>query len=119
MSWLGGLLGSRRAVKTIGSSGDGVILGSRCCLSSNTMNTGCSTDFAAAAVCEAPRRVRDELAVGFDGRMSAAVVVAAALAATAAGVEVGVAGVAENAGAGAGVVAAAYKSAADCAWLVC
>lgn len=82
------------------------------------MNTGCSTDFAAAAVCEAPRCVQDELAVGFDERMSAAVVVVAAPAATAAGVAVGVAGVAENAGAGAGV-AAAYKSAVDCAWLVC
>lgn len=115
-----GLLGSRRAVKTIGNSGDGVIFGYRCCLSSNTMNTGCSTDFAAAAVCEATRRVQGELAVGFDGRMSAAAVAAAALAATAAGVEVGVVGVAENAGVGAGVgVAAAYKSAAGCAGLAC
>jgi len=86
------------------------------------MNTGCSTDFAAAAVCEASRCVQDELAAGFGERMSAAVVAAAAPAATAAGVEVGVAGVAENAGAGAGAgagVAAAYKSAVDCAWLVC
>lgn len=94
------------------------------------MNTGCSTDFAAAAVCEAPRCVQGELAAGFDdGRMSAMMaVVAAALAATAAGVEVGVAGVAEDAGAGAGVgvgagadagVAAAYKSVVDYAGLVC
>lgn len=87
-------------------------------LSSNTKNTGCSIDFAAAAVCEAPRCVQDELAAGFGERMSAAVVVAAALAVTAADVEVGVAGVAENAGAGVGA-AAAYKSAANCAGLVC
>jgi hypothetical protein len=80
---------------------------------------GCSTDFAAAAVCEAPRCVQGELAVGFDEHMSAVVVAAAALAATAAGVEVGVADVTEDAGAGAGVAAAAYKSAVDCVALVC
>lgn len=88
-------------------------------LSSNTKNTGCSTDFAAAAVCEEPCCVQDELAAGFGERMSAAVVAAVALAATAAGVEVGVARVVENAGAGVVGVAAAYMSAADCAGLVC
>lgn len=46
------------------------------------------------------------------------VVVAAALAATAAGVEVGVAGMDEDTGADAGV-AAAYKSVVDYAGLVC
>lgn len=101
--------------KASGIGGGGVVLGSRFYLSSNTKNTGCSTGFAAAAVCEVPHRVQGELVVGFDERMSAVVVVVAAvLAAIAAGDEIGVVGVAENAGAG-----AAYKPVVDYAGLVC
>lgn len=97
-----------------------MVLGSRFYLSSNTKSTGCSTDFAAAVVCEATRRAQGELVPGFDERTSAVevVVAAAALAVIAAGVEVGVADVAEDAGAGAGV-AAAYKTVVGYAGLVC